>query len=67
MEGRTLVEATLDMASKSFLGVKSNIRGASITETIGLVVLLISGEDKDLNAFEQWLRDQGVKVEHLVD
>lgn len=45
--------------------VKTNIRGASVTEVIALVALQIEGEEKDVDAAIAHLHGLGVQVETL--
>ncbi|RME66232.1 MAG: ferredoxin, partial [Nitrospirae bacterium] len=43
--------------------VMPNIRRARVTDTVGEMVLELEGEEENLNAGIQSLRDQGVVVE----
>ena len=45
--------------------VKTNIRGASVTDVIALVALQIDGKSQDVEAAIQHLVDLGVQVERL--
>ncbi len=45
--------------------VMPNIRRARVTETVGEMVLELEGEEENLNAGIQSLRDQGVVVEYV--
>ena len=47
--------------------VKTNIRGASVTDVIALVALQIEGESKEIEAAIVHLTDLGVQVERLAD
>lgn len=47
--------------------VKTNIRGASVTDVIALVALQIEGESKDIEAAITHLTELGVQVERLAD
>ncbi len=47
--------------------VRTNIRGASVTDVIALVALQIEGEEKDIDAAIRHLADLGVQVERLSD
>ncbi len=47
--------------------VKTNIRGASVTEEIALVALQIDGEERDIDACIEHLRDLGVSVDRLTE
>ena len=45
--------------------VKTNIRGASVTDEIALVALQLEGEPTEVNAAVDHLSALGVQVEHL--
>ena len=45
--------------------VKTNIRGASVTDLIALVALQIEGKEPDVEASIRHLVDLGVQVERL--
>lgn len=45
--------------------VVTNIRGASVTDEIALVALLLEGEPADVDRALQYLDGHGVKVESL--
>lgn len=47
--------------------VVPNIRGASVTETIAILSLEIEGDESKVHDAIQFLRDEGVQVEHLRD
>ncbi len=47
--------------------VKTNIRGASVTDVIALVALQIDGKDADVEAAITHLVEIGVQVERLSD
>ena len=47
--------------------VKTNIRGASVTDVIALVALQIDGKENDIDAAIQHLTEMGVQVERLAD
>jgi ABC-type methionine transport system ATPase subunit len=47
--------------------VRTNIRGASVTDVIALVALQIEGEDNDVEASIRHLRELGVQVERLTE
>lgn len=47
--------------------VRTNIRGASITDEIALMGLQIEGEEPDVRAATEWLKGMGVIVEELSD
>ena len=46
--------------------VMPNIRQARITENTGEMVLELEGEEKDLDAGLQSLKDQGIGIEFIV-
>lgn len=45
--------------------VITNIRGASISDEIGLVALELDGPRDEIDRAIVWLRDQGVQVERI--
>jgi ABC-type methionine transport system ATPase subunit len=47
--------------------VKTNIRGASVTDVIALVALQIEGSPEDVESAIRHLTDLGVQVERLAD
>ena len=47
--------------------VGTNIRGASVTDEIALVALLMEGEEAPVEAALRFLTERGVKVENLED
>ncbi len=47
--------------------IVTNIRGASVTDEIALVALLIEGEAAEVDRALDHLERTGVKVEHLED
>jgi len=47
--------------------VVTNIRGASVTDEIALVALLMEGEEAPVEAALRFLTERGVKVENLED
>jgi hypothetical protein len=61
---KLIKEPILYELSRSF-PVKTNIRGASVTDVIALVALQIEGKPKDVEAAIQHLVDLGVQVERL--
>ena len=46
--------------------VMPNIRHAKITEDVGEMVLELEGEEQNLNAALQALKDQGIGIEFIV-
>jgi L-aspartate semialdehyde sulfurtransferase ferredoxin len=57
-------EPVLHYLSKRF-DVISNIRGASITDQVGLVYLEIEGDEAEITRAVQYLKDRGVKVDDV--
>jgi ABC-type methionine transport system ATPase subunit len=45
--------------------IKTNIRGASVTDVIALVALQMEGDEKDIDAAIRHLVELGVQVERL--
>jgi molybdopterin converting factor small subunit len=45
--------------------VITNIRGASVSDNVGLVALELEGEPANLDRVIEWLRNKGVRVEPL--
>ncbi len=45
--------------------IVTNIRGASVSDEVGLVALEISGEEEEVQKAIEWLREKGVKVEPI--
>ena len=45
--------------------VITNIRGANISETMGLVALELDGSQEEVDKAVAWLREQGVQVEPI--
>lgn len=48
-------------------GVIPNIRAASITDTMALVVVEIEGEEQKIQAAVGYLKNRGVKVDEMQD
>ncbi len=42
-----------------------NIRGASVSDEIGLVALVLEGEEDEVEKAVDYLRDKGVKIEPI--
>jgi ABC-type methionine transport system ATPase subunit len=61
---RLLKEPIIYNLGKSF-SVVTNIRGASVTDEIALVALLLEGEAAEIDRALQYLAGFGVKVENL--
>ena len=47
--------------------VRTNIRGASVTDQIALMALHVEGDDGDVAAALEWLKSLGVNVEDLAE
>jgi len=45
--------------------VITNIRGASISDKIGIVALELDGEETEIRKAVRWIAEQGVKVEPI--
>jgi ABC-type methionine transport system ATPase subunit len=45
--------------------VVTNIRGASISDKIGIVALELDGEEAEIRKAVHWIAEQGVKVEPI--
>ena len=45
--------------------VVTNIRGASISDHIGIVALELEGEESEIEGAVKWIAAQGVKVEPI--
>jgi ABC-type methionine transport system ATPase subunit len=45
--------------------VVTNIRGASISDHIGIVALELDGEEDEIDRAVRWIAEQGVKVEPI--
>jgi L-aspartate semialdehyde sulfurtransferase ferredoxin len=45
--------------------LRTNIRGANISDTMGLVALEVEGTRRDIDRGIAWLRDRGVTVEPI--
>ena len=46
--------------------VMTNIRRADVTEDRGWVVLELEGEDKEIDAGVDWVKEKGVRVDPIV-
>lgn len=55
-------EPVIHRMSRQF-DVVFNLRRAKITDKIGEIVLELEGAEDALNKAEQWLKDQGLKVQ----
>jgi ABC-type methionine transport system ATPase subunit len=45
--------------------VVTNIRGASVSDHIGIVALELEGEESEIEKAVRWISSQGVKVEPI--
>ena len=45
--------------------VVTNIRGASISDHIGIVALELEGDEDEIDRAVRWIAEQGVKVEPI--
>lgn len=45
--------------------VVTNIRGASISDKIGIVALELDGDEEEIRKAVRWIAEQGVKVEPI--
>ena len=61
---RLIKEPIIYNLGRSF-PVVTNIRGASVTDEIALVALLLEGESADVDRAMKFLQDHGIKVESL--
>jgi hypothetical protein len=61
---RLIKEPIIYNLGKSF-PVVTNIRGASVTDEIALVALLLEGEEAEVARAIRFLEERGVKVESL--
>lgn len=60
--GHLIKEPVIHRMSKKF-DVVFNLRRAKITDKIGEIVLELEGSEDALNKAEEWLREQGLKVQ----
>ena len=61
---RLIKEPIIYDLGKSF-PIVTNIRGASVTDEIALVALLLEGEGAEVDRAIRYLSERGVKVENL--
>jgi ABC-type methionine transport system ATPase subunit len=61
---RLVKEPIIYNLGKSFQ-IVTNIRGASVTDEIALIALLLEGEEKELDRAIEYLEKSGVKVESI--
>ena len=65
----TYTESTIKEPLIYLLGQKykvvTNIRGATISKTIGLVALEVEGEEAEIDSALEWIVSKGVKVEPI--
>jgi L-aspartate semialdehyde sulfurtransferase ferredoxin len=63
---RTQVEQPIIwQMSRKFPGVSFDIRQASVQNEIGIMAVLLSGEEQDVNGAIAFLRSKGVTVEPI--
>ncbi len=63
---RTQVEQPIIwQMSRKFPDVSFDIRQASVQNEIGIMAVLLSGEERDVNAAVQFLRSRGVQVDPI--
>jgi L-aspartate semialdehyde sulfurtransferase ferredoxin len=63
---RTQVEQPIIwQMSRKFPDVSFDIRQASVQNDIGIMAVLLSGEERDVNAAIEFLRSKGVTVEPI--
>jgi ABC-type methionine transport system ATPase subunit len=62
---QTLVKEPILWKIGQEYGVVTNIRGASITEEVALLALMLEGEPDKLEQAIEFLQERGVKVETL--
>ena len=58
-------EPVIYMVSRKF-DIIPNIRRANVTETVGEVILELSGEEENLRKAKEYMESMGVKVEPLL-
>ena len=62
---QTLVKEPILWQIGQDYGVVTNIRGASITEEVALLAILLEGEEDKIDSSITFLQEKGVKVEYL--
>ncbi len=62
---QTLVKEPILWKIGQEFGVVTNIRGASITEEVALLALMLEGEPDSLEKAIEFLQNRGVRVETL--
>jgi hypothetical protein len=63
---RALVrEPLLCLLARKFDDMVFNIRGASVSEEIGIIAIELDGPDQTIGRAIIWLREQGVTVEPI--
>jgi hypothetical protein len=55
----------LCVLARKFEDMVFNIRGASVSEEIGIIAIELDGPDETIGRAIIWLRDQGVTVEPI--
>ena len=62
---KTLVKEPLIYQMAKKFDVVFNVRGASVSEEIGIIALELDGPQETIDAAVQWFRDKGVTVEPI--
>lgn len=57
-------EPVLYLLAKKF-AIITNVRGANVSNEMGLLALEIEGEQKEIDHAVEWLRGQGITVEPI--
>ena len=58
-------EPLLCLLARKFMDIVFNIRGASVSEDIGIIAIELDGPDETIGRAIIWLREQGVTVEPI--
>jgi ABC-type methionine transport system ATPase subunit len=58
-------EPLLCLLARKFEDMVFNIRGASVSEAIGIIAIELDGPDETIGRAILWLREQGVTVEPI--
>ena len=58
-------EPLLCLLARKFEDLTFNIRGASVSEEIGIIAIEMDGPDETIGRAIIWLREQGVTVEPI--
>lgn len=60
----TIKEPLLYLANREF-NVVTNIRQATVSDSVGVMALELEGEDSEIEKFIKFFEDKGVKVEPI--